>query len=198
MTRRPNVEARERILAKAYGLFAAEGYEAVSMDRVAAAAGLKKANLFHYYPTKETLGAAVIREAARRHAEGLRALFADGERDPVTTVRRLFDRGTLGTRKDCSRGCFIGKMGQEIDERNEAMRRTLTACLGAWREEVARYFDGWRRRGYFRAGFRPAEAADGVIALYEGGMLVAKVIGDDAPVEHARRAAVTVIVSWKS
>src|SRR5580704_17872534 len=127
MTRRPNTEARTRILETAYELYASGGFEAVSMDRVAEKAGLKKANLFHYYRTKDALGAAVLEEAARRHAEGMRALFADRTQDPVTAVRGLFDRGTAGMRKDCSSGCFIGKMGQELDERNAQMRRKLEA-----------------------------------------------------------------------
>ncbi|HEX4046206.1 MAG TPA: TetR family transcriptional regulator C-terminal domain-containing protein [Elusimicrobiota bacterium] len=198
MTRRPNTEARTRILQTAYELYASGGFEAVSMERVAAKAGLKKANLFHYFRTKEILGAAVIEEAAMRHAEGMRALFSDTAQDPVTAVRGLFDRGTAGMRKDCSRGCFIGKMGQELDERNPAMRRRLEGCLRDWRGDVAAFLDAWRKRGYFRAGFKPAEAADGILALYEGGLLIAKVAGDDAPVEHARRAAVTVIAAWKA
>jgi TetR/AcrR family transcriptional repressor of nem operon len=198
MTRRPNTEARTKILETAYELYASGGFEAVSMERVAEKAGLKKANLFHYYPTKDALGAAVIEEAARRHAEGMRALFADGTQDPVTVVRSLFERGTAGIRKDCSRGCFIGKMGQEIDERNVQMRRMLETCLTGWRGDIAAFLDGWRKKGYFRTGFKPAEAADGILALYEGGLLIAKVAGDDAPVEHARRAAVTVIEAWKA
>jgi TetR/AcrR family transcriptional repressor of nem operon len=197
MTRRPNTEARTRILKTAYELYASGGFEAVSMDRVAEKAGLKKANLFHYYPTKDALGAAVIEEAARRHAEGMRALFADGTQDPVTAVRGLFDRGTAGMRKDCSRGCFIGKMGQEIDERNAEMRRKLEACLTGWRGDIAAFLEGWRKKGCFRAGFKPAEAADGILALYEGGLLIAKVSGDVAPIDHARRAAVTLIAAWK-
>jgi TetR/AcrR family transcriptional repressor of nem operon len=198
MTRRPNTAARTKILETAYELYASGGFEAVSMERVAEKAGLKKANLFHYYPTKDALGAAVIEEAARRHAEGMRALFADGTQDPVTVVRSLFERGTAGIRKDCSRGCFIGKMGQEIDERNVQMRRMLETCLTGWRGDIAAFLDGWRKKGYFRTGFKPAEAADGILALYEGGLLIAKVAGDDAPVEHARRAAVTVIEAWKA
>lgn len=197
MTRRPNLEARRHILETAHALFARDGYEGVSMERVADAAGIKKANLFHYYPTKPALGAAVLEEAARRHAEGMRALFADPAQDPVSAVRLLFDRGTAGARRDCSRGCFIGKMGQELDERDGAMRRALAGCLAQWREEVAAFLDGWRRRGYFRPGFRAVEAADGILALYEGGLLLAKVVGEEAPLEHARRAAVTVVVSWK-
>jgi TetR/AcrR family transcriptional repressor of nem operon len=198
MTRRPNTEARAKILRTAYEMFSSGGFEAVSMDRVAVKAGLKKANLFHYYRTKEALGAAVIEEAARRHSEGMRALFSDGTQDPVTAVRGLFDRGTAGMRGDCSRGCFIGKMGQELDERNAVMRRKLEACLTQWRGDVAAFLEGWRKKGYFRSGFKPAEAADAVLALYEGGLLLAKVAEDGAPVEHARRAAVTVLAAWKA
>lgn len=198
MTRRPNNEARARILRTAYELLAAEGFEAVSMERVAEGAGLKKANLFHYYPTKEALGEAVIEEAARKHAQGMEALFGDPTQDPLTTVRALFDRGTAGMRKDCSQGCFIGKMGQELDEGNARMRRKLSACLGTWRELVTKFLEGWRSRGWFRPGFRAAETADAVLALYEGGILLAKMAGDAAPVEHSRRAAVALVAAWKA
>jgi len=197
MTRRPNNEAREKILKAAHALFASGGYEAASMDKVAAAAGLKKANLFHYYRTKDALGAAVIAEAARRSAEGMRELFSDQSQDPVTVVRMLFDRGTSGMRKDCAQGCFIGKMGQEIDESNAALRRQLSTCLARWRGDVTSYLDGWRKRGYFRAGFKAGEAADAVLALYEGGILIAKVTDDETALDNARRAATTVISSWK-
>lgn len=198
MTRRPNTEARSRILQAAYELFSSGGFEAVSMDRVAERAGLKKANLFHYYRTKEALGAEVIAEAARRHAEGMRALFADPTQDPLTAVRALFDRGAAGMRRDCSRGCFIGRMGQELDERNAAMRRKLETCLGEWRADVAAFLEAWRKKGYFRPGFKPAEAADGILALYEGGLLLSKATGEETPVDHARRAAATVLSAWKA
>lgn len=198
MTRRPNTEAREKILRAAYELFASGGYESASMDKVAEAAGLKKANLFHYYRTKDALGSAVIAEAARRSAEGMKGLFSDETQEPVTVVRQLFDRGAGGTKGDCSRGCFIGKMGQEIDEGNAALRRELSACLGRWREDVAAYLDSWRKRGYFRAGFKAAETADAVLALYEGGLLLAKVTGDAAAADNARRAAILMISGWKA
>jgi TetR/AcrR family transcriptional repressor of nem operon len=198
MTRRPNTEARSRILQAAYELFSAGGFEAVSMDKVAEKAGLKKANLFHYYRTKEALGAEVIEEAARRHADGMRALFSDETQDPMTAVRGLFERGTAGMRGDCSRGCFIGKMGQELDERNADMRRKLETCLTDWRGDVASFLDAWRKKGYFKPGFKPAEAADGILALYEGGLLLAKVSGDAAAMDHARRAAATVLSAWKA
>lgn len=198
MTRARNDDARRNILAVAQELFTQGGYEAVSMDKVAAAAGLKKANLFHYYRSKEALGAAVMEEAARRHAEGVRAIFADVDSDPVTAVRLLFSRGSAGLRKDCGRACFIGRMAQDVDEEHVVMRRRLAACVAEWREEVAGFLDGWKRRGYFRGSFKALEAADAVIALYEGGLLLARATGRPEPAEHAERGAVTIIVAWKA
>ena len=197
MTRRLNVEAREKILRTAYDLFSVEGYEAVSMERVAESAGLKKSIVFYYYPSKPALGAAVVEAAAKRHAAGMRALFADGARDPVETVRSLFAYGAKGKRRDCDRGCFIGRMGQELNVSDVQMRRGIRLCMGQWREEVSAYLDGWRRRGYFRSGFRPRETADGILSLYEGGLLIARIVGDEEPLDHARSAAVTVVISWR-
>jgi TetR/AcrR family transcriptional repressor of nem operon len=198
MTRRPNNEARDRIIKTAYELFASAGYESVSMEKVAAAAGLKKANLFHYYPSKEALGVAVIAEAVRRHSAGVQSLFEDDAQDPLTAVRALFERGSVGLRGNCSRGCFIGKMSSEIDERNAEMRRRLSGCLGEWRQELSRYLGGWKKRGYFKASFKPEETADGVLSLYEGSLLLAAATDDAGVVDHARRVAAVVLVSWKA
>jgi TetR/AcrR family transcriptional repressor of nem operon len=197
MTRRLNVEARQRILRTAYELFASEGYEAVSMERVADALGMKKATLFYYYPSKEALGKAVVQAAARRYAEGIRAVFSDPRRDPADAVRSLFDYGFASGRKDCSRGCFIGKMGQELSERHLEMRRSVSDCMREWRRELALYLGAWKRRGYFRQGFSAPETADGILSLYEGGVLLARVVQEEAPVEHARRVAVRIVVSWR-
>lgn len=199
MTRAPNLAARRRILDAAAALFAEGGYEAVSMEKVAAAAGLKKANLFHYYRTKEALGVAVLEEAARRHAEGVRAIFADESTDPVTAVRLLFTRGGAGLRADRGGGhCLIGRLSSEVCEDHGAMQRRLASCVEDWRAEIAGFFGGWKKRGYFRPRFEPLEAADAVIALYEGGLLLARSVGKAAPAEHAERGAVTIVVAWKA
>lgn len=199
MTRAPNLAARRRILDAAAALFAEGGFEAVSMESVAAAAGLKKANLFHYYRTKQALGVAVLEEATRRHAEGVRAIFSDGSTDPVTAVRLLFTRGGDKLRRDRGGGnCLIGRLSQEACGEDGAMARRLTACVKEWRAEMAAFFGGWKKRGYFRPRFEPLEAADAVIALYEGGLLLAKAVGGPAPAEHAERGAVAIVVSWKA
>src|SRR5919108_94548 len=64
---------RERILEEARSLFAAHGYDSVSMQQIADAAQVNKATLFHHFGDKEGLFVAVMRE----EFEGVRRALTD-------------------------------------------------------------------------------------------------------------------------
>jgi len=55
---------RERILAAALSSFAARGFEATSLDSLAAAIGVRKQSILYYFPSKDVLLTAVIDSAA--------------------------------------------------------------------------------------------------------------------------------------
>lgn len=68
--------------ATAYGLFEQHGYEAVSMEQIAAAADVAKATLYKYFPVKEALLAHRFREdVAAGMAERAAALSAQAQFD---------------------------------------------------------------------------------------------------------------------
>src|SRR5258707_698633 len=107
MPRKPNLAARHHILAAAQKLFHEHGYRGVSMEDVATAAGLKKANLFHYYPSKDALGLAVFDHAAAGMRGHIQELLS-GTGSPIAVVERLFDQGLAWMgRSSCSGGCLI-------------------------------------------------------------------------------------------
>jgi AcrR family transcriptional regulator len=61
---------RQAILAIARDVFLAEGYAAASMSAIAAKVGGSKGTLYNYFPSKEALLAAVVREhCAQKQAE---------------------------------------------------------------------------------------------------------------------------------
>jgi AcrR family transcriptional regulator len=66
-------ETRAEILRAAFELFAKSGYEAVSMDSVAAAAGVSRATLFNYFPQKELM----LRDIAASRAEKLKCILTE-------------------------------------------------------------------------------------------------------------------------
>lgn len=67
----------ERILATAEKLFAEHGFDAVSMNTIAEAADVSKANVFHHFTSKNDLYIAVLRHACRDASEYLDELGSD-------------------------------------------------------------------------------------------------------------------------
>lgn len=66
---------QQRIVDVAMSLFDAEGYGAVTMERIAAAADVAKGTLYKYFPVKEAIVAAFMIGAASGHDEEVDALM---------------------------------------------------------------------------------------------------------------------------
>lgn len=81
-------EFRRRAIAAATRLFAAHGYEAVTMRAVAAQLGVSAMTPYRYFAGKEALFAGVRAEAFRRFAEALEAALAR-RGAPLPRLRRL-------------------------------------------------------------------------------------------------------------
>ena len=60
---------RRQLLELGADLFARHGYERLSMARIAREAGISKALLFHYFPSKQAYFAATLEQAAAELAE---------------------------------------------------------------------------------------------------------------------------------
>lgn len=76
---------REALIQAATALFRAHGYEATTIDQIAAAAGVSRRTFFRYFPTK----AAVVFPYAEERLARFRALLEPEPREaPVETVLR--------------------------------------------------------------------------------------------------------------
>lgn len=73
----PAADAVERILVAAETLFAQQGFDAVSMNAIAEAAGVCKANVFHHFTSKNDLYVAVLRNACKDASQHLDELGSD-------------------------------------------------------------------------------------------------------------------------
>jgi AcrR family transcriptional regulator len=83
--RRLSVDARRRhLLEVALDLFSTRSYATLSIDEIAAAAGVSKGLLYHYFPGKRDLFVAVVRLAA----DDLAAATAPDPAQPARTQLR--------------------------------------------------------------------------------------------------------------
>lgn len=78
-----------RILGAGLVLFARRGYDGTSIRDIGAQLGLKPANLYAHYKSKEHLLAELVRIGHEEHQRGLRRALVDSAPGPVAQIESL-------------------------------------------------------------------------------------------------------------
>src|SRR3954470_24533346 len=135
--RLPRAEREEKMLDAALGVFTARGFDAASMDEIAAASGITKPMLYSYFGSKEGLYLACLDRAALPMIEALRGA-AVAEEDPA---RRLWagTRAYLGwvdAHRELWARFFLeasargGAPAARVDELSREVGETLAELFG--------------------------------------------------------------------
>jgi AcrR family transcriptional regulator len=133
------------IKAAATELFSRSGTEAVSMEDIAAGAGVSKMTLYNYFGSKEALVFEVFREVFdRAHAEA-EAIVADRD-DFVEVIRDIIRL------KGAAAATFGGEVVLEAMQQSSALYEYVYQDLAARTNALlVSFFDRGRRAGYIRA-----------------------------------------------
>jgi AcrR family transcriptional regulator len=129
------IQAREvAIIQIVNRLLAEKGFEAMTVDEVAAGVGIAKASLYKHFPSKEDLAAAAMVRVMQRAQDFLSTLPIDAP--PLDNLRSVV-RWTMGLK-------LAGEM-PSLPSQNSTLRATLVAnkdymngliqvsdCLGGW------------------------------------------------------------------
>lgn len=90
--RRDAAANREQILTTARALFAERGVDPVTMEEIAATAGVGKGTLYRRYPHKGALALALLGENALRFAEEMERRAEDGPDDALGLIAAFLER----------------------------------------------------------------------------------------------------------
>ncbi|MFH0129046.1 TetR/AcrR family transcriptional regulator [Variovorax sp. EL159] len=128
---------RDQILGVARKLIETRSYLGFSFQDVADAVGIRKASLYHHFPTKEALGVAVIRQATQFFKDW-DAARAREPKDALESYFRMY-RNTLRAGSGvCPAGalapgweCINEDLRQAVQELRNTQVMWLTGVLGA-------------------------------------------------------------------
>ena len=87
---RPQGDIKARVIEAAVDLFAAQGYDATSVQQIVVAAGTTKGGFYHHFAAKEELLYAMYHENIAEQLADLQRILALGE-DPEATLRAVVD-----------------------------------------------------------------------------------------------------------
>jgi AcrR family transcriptional regulator len=79
---------KERIVAAAVDLFAAQGFDATSVSQVVTRAGVAKGGLYHHFASKDDLLFEVYRELVERQWQGVQAVLSQ-RLGPAAALRKI-------------------------------------------------------------------------------------------------------------
>src|SRR5499427_7733926 len=116
--------AREAILESARRTAQAHGYGGLNFRDIGAEVGMKAASIYHHFPSKADLGAAVAKRYWEDTAADLEALSATG--DPKKALRAypaLFRRSL----EEGNRMCLCSFMAAEYDDLPEPVKTEVQA-----------------------------------------------------------------------
>lgn len=187
--------ARASIIDAAATLMYQKGVSMTSLDDVLAAAGSGKSQLYHYFDSKADLVAAVI----ERQLELVLA------RQPILAHIESWDGidawvSEILTAHSAPGGpfaCPLGTMAAEL-KNDPTFRPLLDNAFRRWEAPLARGLQTIQDRGELVADADPNRLASTVIAALQGGMLLARVRGDIAPLRDTLEGAVEQLRHWRA
>ena len=152
-----------------------KGFSAVGIEEILNAAAVPKGSFYHYFPSKQAFGMALIDAYADYFARKLDRCFDDESRPPLDRLRAFIADATDGmARFGYRRGCLVGNLGQEMGTLPEAFRDRLMAVFRDWEVRLARCLSAARAAGQIA----PDADCEGLARLFwigwEGAVLRAK------------------------
>ena len=173
------------VSARLAGVFRASGYAGASLSALSEAAGLRRASLYHRFPSgKPAMAAAVLDSVERELGQALQPLAS--EPDVAAGVAEMTRR--------LARSYPDGRMSCALDT------MTLAGAPPEIKDHAARLARTWIRAmaaAAVRAGAGEAEATElarSALVRIEGGLVVARVL-DDPSVFHQALAGLPALLA---
>ena len=129
--------SKEAILAAARRNAQAHGYSGLNFRDLADEVGIKAASMYHHFPSKADLGAAVARRYWEDSAVELEALMAKAS-DPVRALHQ-YPRTFRKALENDNRMCLCSFLSAEYDDLPEAVKKEVQAFADvnvAWLSRV--------------------------------------------------------------
>src|SRR3569833_747027 len=155
------------------------GFNGFSFRELAADVGVKSYSVHYYFPTKETLAAAVVRRNTDRLAAKVDAELANGA-NPREVLMNAFKRTTHSDACMCPVVVMGAASGDLPTEVLTEVRRFYKMCLDRLTKQ----------------GGSQKEAAE-VLSMITGAMVVANALNDKALFERATNGTINLVTTGK-
>ncbi|MDX3195681.1 TetR/AcrR family transcriptional regulator [Streptomyces sp. MN03-5084-2B] len=171
---------RDQLVDSARELLWERGYVGTSPKAIQQRAGAGQGSMYHHFAGKKDLALAAV----RRSAEELLAAADAQLRSPGTAVERI--TAYLRREREVLKGCPIGRLTQDPDVvADPELRAPVDETLTHLRARLADVLDEGRAAGELPASLDPAALAATIVAVLQGGYVLARAADSPEPFDQA-------------
>jgi TetR/AcrR family transcriptional regulator, repressor of fatR-cypB operon len=159
---REKIFRKNEILEAAVQLFAVKGYNATTLDEIAAAAQFGKGTLYNYFNSKEEIYIAIIKNVANNHLSSIRD--ADASADSIKDFFHKYTTNLINylIKNRYSFLLFVRELSQLDTDRIDSGKKIIAEEYG----EVRRIFIKWIENGIRSNDLRDIEP-DKIATLFD-------------------------------
>lgn len=182
------ISTRDRLVTAAKELLWERGYGAMSPGEVLKASGAGQGSLYHHFAGKADLAATAVRAVeAEMRTEADAVLRAD--KPPLERVRDYLMKPRASLR-----GCRLGRLVHDADVvAHDALRKPIAASFACVERALADALIEAQREGALADDLDAADLAAGIVAVVQGGYVLARAAQDPSQMDQATRGAVALL-----
>jgi AcrR family transcriptional regulator len=178
-------ETRQAIIEKAAVIFNKNGYQRTSMAMLCEDLGLSKGAIYGHFADKDTLAVEAFLHSVRQVSERVREKIRPCQGD--INKLRAFAATFLDFYEETVQkgGCPILNTAVDADDAHPRLHGEVRRVLTAWEGRLVAMVNAGMESGEIRPDADAQLFAATFIAQIEGGILLAKTIGDKRYLEHS-------------
>lgn len=180
----------DKLIETTQALLWERGYVGTSPRAIQDRAGIGQGSMYHHFRTKAALAQAAEERSAAELIEQVRQLL-DSQDEPLERVLAY-----LRLERDVLKGCRIGRLAADPDVvADVALRKPLEDTFAWITEQLARLLREAQTNGHLPGEYNPQSLAATVLAVRQGGYVLARAADSTVPYEQAVEGLITLLTS---
>jgi TetR/AcrR family transcriptional repressor of nem operon len=176
---------KDDIIQVGLDLVLSRGFNATGVEAVLKQANVPKGSFYNFFSSKEEFALAIIDKFVADRVEVLYPIFSDQSLPPLERVKKSFETIIAAFEGvDCSKGCLIGNLGQEMSDQFENVRQRLEKSLLEWAKAVSQLLSQAQKENAIPADMNAEMLAENLISSFQGALLCSKVKKSPEPLNN--------------
>lgn len=179
------IHNKDDIVQVGLDIVLSRGFSATGVEAILKQANVPKGSFYNFFSSKEEFALAIIDRFVAERREIFYPIFTDDSLPPLERVKRSFE-ALIATFEgnNCSKGCLIGNLGQEMSDQFENVRQRLEVALQEWSKGLTALLLQAQQEKSIPADVDVKMLAENLISSFQGALLRSKVKKSLEPLQN--------------